>query len=111
MKRQKTKSWFAVRCFFQFPHAPKKRKKRLYEERITLWLAADIDEAITLAEQEATEYAANCMCKYLQLAQAFALSDPTIGPGTELFSLFRESNKKSDAYLDRFFATGFERSR
>lgn len=111
MKHQKTKNWFAVRCFFQFPHAPKMRKKRLYEERITLWQAADIDEAIALAEQEATEYASNCACKYLQVAQAFALFDDKIKQGTEFFSLFRESNKKADAYLDRFFTTGFERNR
>jgi hypothetical protein len=111
MKRQKTKNWFAVRCMFQFPRVPKQRKKRLYEERITLWQAADIDEAIALAEQEAGSYAADCGCVYLKVAQAFALFDPVIGNGTEIFSLFRESNKKSDAYLDRFFVTGFERSR
>jgi energy-converting hydrogenase Eha subunit C len=111
MKHQAIKSWYAVRCLFRFPDVPGQRKKRLYEERITLWQADDIDKAIGLAEQEAALYVADCGCAYLKVAQAFALFDPVISQGTEVFSLFRESNKKSNAYLDHFFTTGFERGR
>ncbi len=96
-------SWFGVRCVLRGPDG-------LYEERVTLWEADGFDNAIELAEQEATVYAKAAGSSYLELAQAFAMSDPP-GNGTEVFSLLRESVLEPKQYLDRFFDTGTERQR
>ena len=95
------RSWFGVRCLFRGSDG-------LYEERVTLWEAVSLDEAIELAEQEAAEYSAAVGGVYLNLAQAFAMADPP-GSGIEAFSLLRESELEPKQYLDHFFDTGAER--
>jgi hypothetical protein len=95
--------WYAVRCIFRAGEA--------YEERITLWRAASLDDAIERAEAEARTYAAELLPDpdaYVGLAQAYALADPP-GDGAEVFSLIRDSPLEPEAYLDRFFDTGDER--
>lgn len=47
--------WFAVRCVFEWPSEA--GESRTYEERLTLWRARSLDEAISKAESEAAEYA------------------------------------------------------
>jgi hypothetical protein len=79
-----------------------------YEERLTLWRAADFAHAVALAEADVEEYAAAVGGSYLGLAQAYALSDEP-GQGAEVFSLMRSSSLDPDAYLDAFFDTGDER--
>ena len=86
-------------------------KKHLYEERITIWVADDIDEAIKLAEQEAESYADSIDAEYLGLAQGFSLFEKIESSGTEVYSLLRESNLEPEKYLDRFFDTGDEHQR
>jgi hypothetical protein len=54
-----------VRCVFRWAEAP----ERPYEERITLWRAADLDAALVLAETEAREYAEANGVTYAGLAQ------------------------------------------
>ena len=96
---------------FQTPHD----EGFSYEERVTLWQAGGFDEAISLAEQEATEYAADVsdgtyQTEYVGLAQSYWLADE-IGQGAEVFSLIRESTLLADEYLARFFSTGEEHQR
>lgn len=82
-----------------------------YEERITIWQASTIDEAIRMAEAEAEQYAGitgEPVDVYLGLAQAYDLADPP-GHGTEVFSLMRDSQLDPGQYLDQFFDTGFEK--
>ncbi len=104
---------FSVRCFFLWARRPDQTAKYLYEERITLWQATDVDEALKLAEDEAGMYAAEDD-KYLEFAQAYALYED-VGTeetqGTEIFSLLRESDLEPDDYLSAFFDTGKERTR
>lgn len=96
--------WYGVRCVFE--HAA--YAGHSYEERVTLWPAGSLDEAIELAEVEAQEYAeALTSTRYLGLAQAYAMAD-TLGKGAEVFSLIRDSELDADAYVDAFFATGAE---
>lgn len=103
--------WYAVRCVFRSAwtvaeHADTP-EEQLYEERITLWQATSLEEAIALAEAEAIEYAGD-EDEYLEIAQAYQLYDaPT--HGAEIFSLMRSSVLDPDAYLDTFFDTGHER--
>ncbi|HEY7947443.1 MAG TPA: hypothetical protein VID75_07195 [Acidimicrobiales bacterium] len=96
--------WYTVRCVFQ----SESDDGNLYEERITLWRAEGLDEAIALAEAEAAEYAQAGQVEYLGLAQAYWLQTPPDG-GADVFSLMRESDLGPDDYLDQFFDTGRER--
>ncbi|HXQ59746.1 MAG TPA: hypothetical protein VN799_06595 [Acidimicrobiales bacterium] len=96
--------WYSVRCVFRSDS----EDGHLYEERITLWRAENLDEAIALAEEDATGYAERVDVEYLGLAQAYWLPSPP-DAGAEVFSLLRESGLDPDDYLDHFFDTGRER--
>lgn len=104
--------WYAVRCVFRSAWAESSEglppDEHLYEERITLWQASSLEEAIALAEAEANEYADE-EDEYLDLAQAFKLFDDPVSGG-EVFSLMRSSRLDPDTYLDTFFDTGLERA-
>lgn len=99
--------WYSVRCVFQWTGwegAP-------FEERLTLWRAESLDNAIEMAEAEAEQYAEANGLEYLRLAQAYALT-PGIEPdnGVEVFSLLRDSDLPPANYLTAFFDTGREHS-
>ena len=95
--------WYSVRCVFR-----DRNSARLLEERITLWRASSFDDAVERAEREAKEYARALNLRYLELAQAFKLSQE-LSDGAEMFSLMRESDLPDEAYLTTFFDTGTER--
>jgi hypothetical protein len=99
---------FSVRCLFHWNSKPSPGVF-LYEERITLWRAATIDEALLLAESEASQYAAENAVEFLDLLQAYALTDPLDASSVEVFSLLRESELPPKQYIDRHFDTGRER--
>lgn len=101
--------WYAVRCVFAVGWPPEAVGKA-YEERITLWQARCVDEAIERAEAEATGYASEIEespSRYLGLAQAFQLVEPP-ADGAEVFSLLRDSQLAPDKYLTTYFDTGDE---
>ena len=103
-----------------------------YEERVTLWEAESMDGAFTKAEAEAANYASEILRdgKVLGLFQCYQLPEheyesaaavlaengkamPPPGiflstPGSELFSLIRDSDLSPEKYIDRFFDTGTE---
>jgi hypothetical protein len=97
-------SWYGVRCVFRH------RELGVYEERVTLWTAGSLDEAIGRAEAEAGEYCeALGEAEYTGFAEAFRM-DGAPGVGAEVFSLMRESDLPSGAYVGKFYATGRERT-
>ncbi|MFC1438949.1 hypothetical protein ABUW04_11815 [Streptacidiphilus sp. N1-10] len=99
------KSWYAVRCVFHWDAW----EGTPYEERLTLWQAASMDEAIARAESEARTYAGEWGHRYLELAQCYRLATAgRPGDGAEVFSLLRDSLLGEEAYLDHFFDTGQE---
>jgi len=99
--------WYAVRSVFESGGDP----ETAYEERITLWQAGSLDDAMAKAASEAAEYAEFAGTTHLAgFAQAYQLADVPPRDGTEVFSLVRESPLPPTAYLDRFFETGTERS-
>jgi hypothetical protein len=105
--------WFAVRCLFRcgWPPTDAADHSNRYEERITLWRAGNIDEAIAKAEAEAHVYADTideAPSQYLGLAQAYALFDNPDQDGAEVFSLIRDSHLDGNNYLDAFYDTGHE---
>jgi hypothetical protein len=101
---------FSVRCIFCWKSRPDQRRKHLYEERITLWVANNIDEAIEFAEKEAATYAEDGE-EYLRFCQAYEMSESIDGSGIEVFSLLRESDLDPMEYIDMFFCTGEEHER
>lgn len=111
-----TQSWYSVRCLFEWQGLGRK-KRRVYEERITLWRAATFDEAISKAEAEAHDYLSGDdptqgPFRYLSFAQAYRMSEwDEPREGIEIFSMLRESNRKPNDYLTRFFDTGTENNR
>ncbi len=95
--------WFGVRCVFRWS------QPLTYEERITLWEADSLDDAIALAEMDAQAYAERLNSEYLQMAQAYWIGQKRPEIGSEVFSLMRDSDLDPDAYLDTFYDTGQER--
>lgn len=84
----------------------------LYEERVVLIAAADEDEALVLAEQEALEYCEGLTdCRPLAFYQSYAMNDGPVGDRSEVFSLMRQSDRTSSEYIDRFFDSGDELQR
>ena len=102
---------FSVRCIFLWEPRRDQVRKNLYEERITLWKASDVDEAITLAEREAQAYASDSGGVYLEFCQAYTLVEEPEAHGIEVFSLLRDSDLEPAQYLDALFATGGEHER
>ncbi|MFD5635693.1 hypothetical protein ACFVU0_22175 [Streptomyces sp. NPDC058122] len=97
-------SWYGVRCVFHH-HA-----LGVYEERVTLWRAHSLCEAIERAEREAHQYCADLdEVEYTAFAEAYRM-DGAPQEGAEVFSLMRDSGLAPGAYVERFFATGEERT-
>ncbi|WP_405887806.1 hypothetical protein OG762_14855 [Streptomyces sp. NBC_01136] len=73
---------------------------------MTLWTAGSPDQAIGWAEAEAREYCAALKdSDYTGFAEAFRM-DGVPGEGAEVFSLMRESDLPSGAYMGKFYAPG-----
>lgn len=101
---------YGVRCVFELPTEAKVTGTCLYEERITVWRANDVDEAIDMAEAEASSYCReNEGFHFTGLSQAFWMFTPVDINGVEVFSLLRESDLEQDEYIDQYFSTGGER--
>jgi len=109
MKKKEQPDWYSVRCLFCSARREDMVKQHLYEERITVWRAASFDEAVSLAEDEAHQYAKDTDSEYIELAQAYHVYPKRLSSGSEVFSLMRESNHSPGKYLDRYFDTGEER--
>ena len=76
---QVSRAWWvvSVRCILR--HRGSLRST--YEERVTLWYATDITEAVTLAEAEARDYADAVEAEYTELAGQTTLLYRTIACG------------------------------
>jgi hypothetical protein len=102
--------WFAVRCLFQGDSQDMDGSEQSYEERITLWRAASLDDAIARAEAEAAEYAEFAGLTHVAgFEQSYPLADAPPRDGAEVFALTRSSGLPPQVYVEQFFATGRER--
>ncbi len=103
--------WFGAKCIFLHSDLQSKNG-RVYQERVVLIKAKNIDEAIERAEKEAKEYAQNFEgCSYLEFVNVFHIYDESIEDGTEIYSLMRDSKLSKNKYLTRFYDTGKERTK
>ena len=106
MEPEQENRWYAVRSLFHHPEEGASG----YEERITLWQAADLDDALARAAAEADEYAEFAGASYLSdFAQSYPLADAPPRDGVEVFSLTRSSTLPPQPYVEQFFDTGRER--
>jgi hypothetical protein len=98
--------WYGVRLVYRLTGT----SRPAYEERIIIVRANSDDDAIAKAEHYSKDYESDTT-EYIGYAMGFHIFDengPCLGPGTEVFSLIRESELDPDAYLDRFHDTGNE---
>src|SRR5262245_1341209 len=97
--------WYSVRCVFRWTGW----EGEPFEERITLWQAESLSDALERAEAEAAEYAKDNGVTYAGLAQGYQMTPgETPGHGIEVFSLLRDSDLPPEEYLTTFFDTGQE---
>ena len=104
--RTNPEPWYGVRLLYRLTGT----SSQAYEERILIVLADSDDEAIAKAEEHSREYESETT-EYLGYAMAFHIFDHckrSLGSGTEVFSLIRQSDLDSQAYIDRFHDTGSE---
>ena len=105
MEPEENDRWYAVRSLFADPAG----SESAYEERITLWQAADLDDALARAAAEAVEYAEFAGMTYLsEFDQSYPLADAPPRDGAEVFSLTRSSALPPQPYVEQFFDTGRE---
>ena len=116
MEPEEHNRWYAVRSLFRaepshdFSPPGLGDGESAFEERITLWQAASLEDALDKAGTEAAEYAEFAGATYLSdFGQAYHLADAPPRDGAEVFSLIRYSALPSKPYVDRFFSTGQER--
>jgi hypothetical protein len=98
--------WFGCRSLLQWPDTP--TEKESYEERITIWRAESLEQAIAMAEIESAAYAEENRLVDVGLTQAYEMDG---GNGAEVFSLIRDSELLPDECIDTLFDTGDERQR
>jgi hypothetical protein len=99
------KQWYSARTVYEHDEPG----DGLFEERIVLVRAADFDEAMSRAEDEAKKYAEAVGGTYTGYVSVFELAEEAIGDGSEVFSLMRDSDLTADEYIDHFYSTGSER--
>jgi hypothetical protein len=102
--------WYAAKCIFRHAGLQREVEGFVYEERVLLVRAPDLDEAQTKAESEAKRYATNGI-EYLGFIDVYHLPSETIGDNTEVYSLMRSSKLQPTEYLNRFHDTGAEHSK
>jgi hypothetical protein len=100
------KLWFSARTVYEHD----KTGDGLFEERIVVVRADGFEDALERAGVEATGYAEAVGCVYTGYVSVFEIVEETVGDGTEVFSLMRDSDLNAEEYIDRFYTTGDERS-
>lgn len=98
--RHEPKSWYSARTFYRWLTW----ENRPFEERVVLFRARSLDEAIELAERESAEYAREGDLEVLDMVQAYQISDgdEEMGAGTEVFSKLHALNLPANTFLDRY---------
>ncbi|MFG3344519.1 hypothetical protein ACGF1Z_05590 [Streptomyces sp. NPDC048018] len=100
---QEQRAWYGVRSFYRWLTW----ENRPYEERVVLFRARSLDEALELAERESAEYAREGGFDVLDMLQAYRISDgdgEEVGAGTEVFSLLHALDLPANGFLDRYDA-------
>jgi hypothetical protein len=110
-RKVKRMEWYGAKAIFMHSDLAKNRDSIVYEERVVLLRAQNLDHAVATAERTAAQYVKGLTgCKYIGFVDVFRMYEGRIGHGKEIYSLMRESRLKPAKYLDRFYDSGSERS-
>ncbi|MEU0402859.1 hypothetical protein ABZ318_21970 [Streptomyces sp. NPDC006197] len=98
--KKEPKAWYSARTFYRWPTW----ENQPYEERVVLFRARSLDEAIELAERESIEYAGQSDLEVLDMVQAYRISDDDeeVGAGTEVFSQLHALDLPAHEFLGRY---------
>ena len=103
-------SLFSVRSIYRRSSPTDATQRYSYEERVVLFAATSLDDAIAQAELEATDYCCDSDTKSMNYFMAYELVEDKVVSGSEVFSLIRDSDLDADDYIDLHFDTGRERA-
>jgi hypothetical protein len=103
--------WYAAKTVCKHHRVENGTAKTFFEERVVLLQSADFDDAIVKGEAEAQEYCRGIRdVSYTGYINVYRLFGDTVGHGTEVYSLLRESGLSDSEYLDHFYDDGNERT-
>ncbi|MFD4376738.1 hypothetical protein [Streptomyces sp. NPDC058486] len=93
-------AWYGARTFYRWLTW----ENRPYEERVVLFRARSLDEAIEGAERESAEYARDNDLALLDMVQVYRISDgdEDLAAGTEVFSQLHALDVPAHEFLDRY---------
>lgn len=104
-------SWYSAKCVFRHNAPAGSSGKFAYEERIIVLRADNLADAIKRAEKEAHGYAAGLEgVEYTGFVAAYDLGEDKITDCSEVYSILRDSNLEAEAFLDRYYDDGSERT-
>lgn len=102
--------WYSAKTIYRHRLVQDGATKTVFEERVVLFHAANFDEAIAKAEAKANAYFADVeIAVYLGFVDVYYLPEETVGEGTEIYSLMRDSDLSDSEYLTHFHDDGHER--
>jgi hypothetical protein len=102
--------WYSAKTVYRHRLVQEGVTKTVFEERVVLFHAANFEDAIPKAETEAKRYCSAVEnVVFLDFANVYYLPDESVGNGTEIYSLMRDSNLSDTEYLSRFHEDGHER--
>lgn len=105
-------NWCSARTIYRHNRVVGGNPKTVFEEHVVLLQAADFDDARAKADAEAAGYCgAPTDVVYLGFVDVRELFDETVGSGTEVCPLMRDSELGDQEYLDHFINDGKERWR
>jgi len=97
---------FGVRCWFLFEAGALDAKRgQVYEERVTIWRAATLDDARKRAIVEADAYASEVGAMRIDYIETYRMFDSP-SDAAEVWSVMRDSWLPPDEYLARFVTEG-----
>src|SRR4051812_17996917 len=106
----KNPEWFSAKTVCKHQRLKDGLPATVFEERVVLLQATDFDDAIARGEAEAHAYCRSLEdVAYSGYINVYRLHEATVGHGTEVFSLMRESELSDSDYLDHFYDDGKER--
>ncbi len=104
-------SWYSAKCVFRHGPMAGDPGRFVYEERVIVLLANDLNEAVRRAEEEAKEYAASLEeVEYTGFVAAYDIGEDEISDVSEVYSILRNSDLETNAFLDRYYDDGTERT-
>ncbi|MER6250546.1 hypothetical protein ABT224_04015 [Streptomyces sp. NPDC001584] len=98
--KETPREWYGARTFYRWLTW----ENRPYEERVVLFRARSLGEAVELAERESAEYAREGDFEVLEMVQVYRISDgeEEVGAGTEVFSKLHALDLPPHEFLDRY---------